>query len=343
MNKPTVHDIAKVAGVSLATVDRVLNARPGVRERTVARVQEAVSQLGYVRDTNAANLARRRTYRFGIILPDGKGQFLRGLRAAIDEAAAGPLGERCYVRQTLVPSRDHTALVRALNALERASLDGVAIMANETPVVRDAIARLTAAGTAVVSLVSDQPNSERDHFVGFDNVAAGRTAAVLLGRFVGNRRGKVIVVATTMQSRDMAERRFGFDQIMTESFPNLVQLPSIEGHDDAELTYRLTRFALEKNPDAVALYSVGASINGIGMALSERSDRDIVCIDHELTENSRRLLEEGIIDGVINQNTGHLARSALRLLRAHCDGAEPDLAQERIRVDIVIRENLPDP
>ncbi|MEL6316609.1 MAG: LacI family DNA-binding transcriptional regulator, partial [Pseudomonadota bacterium] len=37
MSRPTVHDIARVAGVSLATVDRVLNERPGVREKTIVK------------------------------------------------------------------------------------------------------------------------------------------------------------------------------------------------------------------------------------------------------------------------------------------------------------------
>ena len=62
MGRPTVHDIAREAGVSLATVDRVLNARPGVRQATIARVQAAVDELGYVRDTFAANLAKGREY-----------------------------------------------------------------------------------------------------------------------------------------------------------------------------------------------------------------------------------------------------------------------------------------
>ena len=55
--RPTVNDIAKEAGVSLATVDRVLNDRPGVRAKTVRAVQDAIVQLGYVRDVAAANLA----------------------------------------------------------------------------------------------------------------------------------------------------------------------------------------------------------------------------------------------------------------------------------------------
>lgn len=341
MAKATVHDIAREAGVSLATVDRVLNSRPGVRAKTVAKVQDAISRLGYVRDTHAANLARRRIYRFVFLMPDAHGQFPTGLRNAISEAAQGSLGERAQIETVLVPSRDHTALVRALAAIDPTMIDGLAIMANETPSVRDAIARFKAHGVAVVSLVSDQPNSERDHFVGFDNLAAGRTAGVLLGRFVGGRKGSVVVVATTMQSRDMVERRKGFDQVINERFPNLAPLPSIEAYDDEELAERLTSEALAMHPNAVALYSVGASIKGIGKALSKQRRREIVCIDHELTANSRSLMESGLVDGVINQNVGHLARSALRVLRAMTDGQTIDAAQERIRIDIIIKENLP--
>jgi len=54
--KPTVNDVARVAGVSLATVDRVLNERSGVRSITIDKVHNAVEHLGYVRDTAAANL-----------------------------------------------------------------------------------------------------------------------------------------------------------------------------------------------------------------------------------------------------------------------------------------------
>jgi LacI family transcriptional regulator len=60
MSRPTVNDIAKAAGVSLATVDRVLNARQGVREKTVARVNAAIEQLGYIRDVTAPNRATAR-------------------------------------------------------------------------------------------------------------------------------------------------------------------------------------------------------------------------------------------------------------------------------------------
>ena len=66
----------------------------------------------------------------------------------------------------------------------------------------------------------------------------------------------------------------------------------------------------------------------------------LVVIAHELTRNTRRALEDGTLDAVINQNVGHIARSALRVLRAKTDGIDILSAQEHIRIDIVIRENL---
>ncbi|MEL6168737.1 MAG: LacI family DNA-binding transcriptional regulator [Pseudomonadota bacterium] len=339
--KPTVHDIAREAGVSLATVDRVLNARPGVRTATVERVQAAIERLGYVRDLSAANLARQRLYRFLFLLPDSGGQFFTDLKAAIREVSTGALAHRTELKTLLVSNRDPAALIKALRSLDPNDLDGVAIMARETPLVRDTIARLKAAGVAVVTLVSDQPNADRDHFVGFDNVAAGRTAGQLVGRFIGTSPGKVGVVITSTQSRDMIDRRRGFDAILQREFPNLDALPSVEAHDDAGTTERVARHLLAAHPDLLGLYSAGASIAGIHAALRDHAGPKPVVIDHELTPNSRIRLEDGTLDAVISQNTGHLARSAVRVLRARVDGAEIIPSQERIRIDIITKENLP--
>ena len=331
-----------MAGVSLATVDRVLNERPGVRSATIQKVQEAIDELGYVRDTAAANLARQKTYRFVFVLPDWKGQFLASIEKGIAEIIVNAPQNRTEVRTIRVPNHDHTELASILSELDPAEVDGLAIMAKETPLVRDAIADLRKRGIPVVSLVSDQPNSDRDHFVGIDNVAAGRTAGALLGRFTGGRQGKVVVVITNKQSRDMIERRHGFDQMVSAQFPHIEPLPSVEGQEDPEHTERVTLRALKQNPDAIGIYSVGASVQGIARAIAsaELSHRPIL-IDHELTENSAALLRAGVVDAVITQNTGHLARSALRVLRAKCDKTPVIKSQESIRIEIVIRENLP--
>ena len=341
-SKPTVNDIARVAGVSLATVDRVLNGRRGVRMLTIEKVNRAIDELGYVRDTAAANLARQKTYRFVFVLPDWKGQFLASLEQGIAETVDNARQNRTEIRTIRVPNHNHIEFARTMAELDESEIDGLAIMANETPFVRDAIANLKRRGVPVVSLVSDQPNSDRDHFVGIDNVAAGRTAGTLLGRFTGGRSGKVLVVITTKQSRDMIERRLGFDEVVKAHFPAITPLPSVEGQEDPNHTEAVTRRALEENPDTVGIYSVGASVLAIARAIeaAELPTRPVL-IDHELTENSAALLRDGVIDAVITQNPGHLARSALRVLRAKCDQTPVIKSQETIRIDIVIRENLP--
>ena len=84
-------------------------------------------------------------------------------------------------------------------------------MALDHPLVRAAIDELVDAGTVVVTLVSDVPASRRAHYVGIDNVAAGRTAASLLGRFVGDaRRPRSASCSAATPLRDHAERLFGF-------------------------------------------------------------------------------------------------------------------------------------
>ena len=341
MPRPTVHDIAKEAGVSLATVDRVLNARSGVREATIARVQDAVARLGYVRDTSAANLARQREYRIAVVLPEGPSQFADTLTAALSEAGASPLGERMQLRILTVPTHDPHAITRRLRTLDTAGLDGIALMVPETPQVRDAVARLCDAGLAVVALASDLPNSRRDYFVGINSLAAGRTAGALMRRFVGGT-GEILVATHSMRSRDSLERRLGFDMAMAQEHPRLRVLPSVESFDDPARMESVIARVIAARPHLAGIYAMGSGTRALLAALRRAPGRHRpVVIAHELTPTTRQALIDGEIAAVIAQNVGHLVRSALRVLRSLCDGMAIFEAQERVRIEIVLRENLP--
>ena len=339
--RPTVNDIARAAGVSLATVDRVLNARPGVTEKTVQRVNAAIDQLGYVRDVTAANLARQRRYRLTFVLPEAPELFVATLRDALAEAGRSSAADRTEIRTLSFPAGNPHALVRTLRTLNSANTDGVAIFAPETPHVRDAIMRLKSDGVPIVALVSDLPNTERDHFVGIDNIAGGRTAAFLMGKFHGKRGGSVMVLVSSMQARDNVERRLGFDQVMAESFPEIEVLPSLENHDDEDITARVVSEVLDARPDLTGVYSVGHGSRALVEVLrAHHRARQLTIVAHELTSVTREALRSGDIDAVVSQDVGHIVRSALRILRAKIDGVGIVPGQERIRIEIVVRENL---
>jgi LacI family transcriptional regulator len=341
VTRPTVNDIARAAGVSLATVDRVLNARPGVRGVTIKKVNDAIQKLGYVRDVSAANLARRRQYRLMFFLPEGQSQFTAALHNALAQARATAAIDRTDIDVVRVPPNDPHALAETLNAVDCDDVDGVAIMAAETPQARDAVRHLKENGVAVVTLVSDLPNTLRDHFVGINNIAAGRTAGVLMGRFVGPNPCSVAIFSSSMQLRDSVERRLGFDQVMAESFPWVNALPSIESHDDPEIMARIFATLIDRTPDLAGVYSLGTGNRVLTGVLERRGLAGrVVMIAHELTPNTRAALESGTVAAVIHQDVHHIVRSALRILRAKSDGTNFVASQERIRIEILLRENL---
>lgn len=340
--RPTVNDIAREAGVSLATVDRVLNARPGVREKTIRAVNDAIAKLGYVRDLTAANLARSRSYRMAVVLPDTESQFIVTLADSLAEAGSMAATSRMDVRLHRFPAEDAHALAALLAALPGRGYAGVALMAPETPILRDAVRGLRAKGLPVVALVSDLPNTGCDHFVGIDNRAAGRTAGVLMGRFLGDRAGQVLVLGSSLLARDMVERRRGFDEVMLRDFPGVEALPSLETHGSGALLRQVVTERLANAPGVRGIYAMGDGHRALTQVLAElglSGRMTVIC--HELTPHVRQALEGGQITAVITQNLGHLARSTLRVLRAKADKLPLDEGQEQIRIEVVLRENLP--
>ncbi|MDP2118706.1 MAG: LacI family DNA-binding transcriptional regulator [Hoeflea sp.] len=339
--RPTVHDIAAEAGVSLATVDRVLNGRPGVRRQTVERVEKAVHRLGYIRDLTAANLARRRIYPLVFIIPSGPNSFMRVLEAEIASAMQRSPIDRTSIRIETVPPFDPDAIVRVLDAIDPKTVTGVALVATDTEEIRAAVDRLIDQGVQVATLVSDLPGSRRVHYCGIDNIAAGRTAGNLIGRFCAGRSGKVLVVAGSLKLSDHMDRASGFAAVLEAEFPDLAIVGPVETNDDADTVGQAVGAALDADPAIVAIYNLGAGNRGLIEGIAARPARRLSVVAHEVTEHSRRALADGVFDAIINQDCGHEVRSAIRVLKAHADGLDPLSDQERIRIDIFLKDNLP--
>lgn len=341
MRRATVHDVAEAANASLATVDRVLNGRPGVSPAMAERVREAARRLCYRRDILAANLATSRQYRFTFVVPPpGTNGFFGALHEEIDRHAALLASRRVMVGRRVYAAFNEPELVECLDELVEEDCLGVAVVAIDGPRVRETIDKLVARGIAVVTLVSDALRSRRTHYVGIDNAAAGRTAASLLGRFVGRRDARVGIVLGSATLRDHAERQLGFCQVMARDFPDFEVLPALAGRDCSERTRNLVRDLLRQHPDLAGLYSIGGGNRGIIRALEESGRAgDIVTVAHELTAASRAALLAGTYDAVLHQDPGEEIEHALRILRATVD-REDDIPPP-VRTNIFVRDNLP--
>lgn len=339
-----LQDVADAAGVSLATADRVLNGRAGVRERTAQKVHAAARQLAYRPDPAAARLARPRPWRIAFLLPEGNNSFVALLRDELDALAPWLAERRARVQLVLADEFVPAAAAQAIAGLA-GQADAAVLMCQDHPLVRHAIEELAKTGTTVITLVSDVPTPGRAHFVGIDNVAAGRTAGALIGRFVPPPAGgqaKVGVVLGSRWLRDHAERLFGFQQLLGAEHPHIALLEPLEGLDRADRTEPLVRALLAREPGLAGLYSIGAGNRGIAAALKATGAAGrVTWVCHELTPPTRLALLEGTAAAVINQSAVREVRTACRVALSHLANERLLPGEDRIRIDIYLKDNLP--
>jgi len=336
-----VSDVARAAGVSTATVDRVLNGRPNVRPITVQRVMKAAAALEYLPDADLHAAIKPKPLRLVYLLPAGTNRVLRMLADAVEysEDRLAPFNVEC--RSEFIKSFNPEALASSLVRLGK-SVDGIAFMAIEHPLVREAVNALAEKGVPTVTLISDLSASRRRAYIGLDNRAAGRTAGYLLGRFVGNRPGELALVAGSLSYRAHEERQAGFLHIIKEMFPKLNVVGLLEGQDDPEKNYYQTHNLLEQFPDLLGIYNVGGASDGVGRAIKDAGRaQKIVFVGHGLTPDTRAMLIDGTMDAVITQSMQAAVMSCVRIFTNLRDRRELMAGVEPVPSTVILRENLP--
>lgn len=338
--RATVHDVARTAGVSLATVDRVLNNRPGVRPQTAQKVAEAIAALGFSRDLSASLLARARDLRLTFLLPSGANEFMANLAHVVEQRMPSAALERMRLDVRQFPPLDAPALATELDALDPRQCDGAVLVGIEDDRVVTAVNSAARRGIALVTLVSDLPGSARQHFVGIDNKAAGRTAGSLLGRFCSGG-GTLGVIMGSHGLSDHRERLDGFLELLSEEFPDITVLPALEGHEEPDETGRHAAKLIADHKDLVGIYNLGAGNAGLieALGLSGRAD-SVRVIAHELTGSTRKGLRTGLVDVVLDQNPEGEITAAIAAARALALGQNRALAEAAIEIGVFLRDNL---
>ncbi|WP_207459277.1 LacI family DNA-binding transcriptional regulator [Azospirillum sp. SYSU D00513] len=338
---PRIADIARLSGASTATVDRVLNQRPGVRAATAQRVLKAAAELGYLPEGEIQAAAAPKPMRLLFLLPEGNNRYLTMLGQLIRSAEAQGLAPaaRCQVEH--IKSFNPELLARTLVANWRKA-DGIAFMALEHPAVREAVNELAERGVPSVTVISDILNCRRAAYVGLDNRSTGRTAGYLIGRFLGRRPAKVAMIAGSLSYRAHEEREMGFLHMLNEEFPSVEVVGLREAHDDEAKSYRQTKTLLSHHPDLAGIYSIGGGAEGVARALREaRREREIVFLGHGLTPETRALLIDGTMDAVITQDPRGTLAGCLSIFANLRAARDPMQGVEPARSEVIFRENLP--
>jgi LacI family transcriptional regulator len=304
-----VVDIAAQAGLSRATVDRVLHGREGVRPETVAQVNRAIDELERQREqvhlsgrTIILDLVMQTPERFAVASRDALEAELRSLRPAVLRA-----------RSHLNEHSDPAAAAALLDAVGRKGSHGVILKAPDHPLVVDAVQRLAERGIPTVTFVTDVPASRRAAYVGMDNAAAGATAAYLVTQWAG-RSGGVLVTVSHSSFRGEEERAVGFQRTLAELAPTrkVYEVKDTDGLDRTILV--AVRGALALHPSINAVYSAGGGNVATLRAFEEIGVTPTVYVAHDLDGDNRTLLRTGKISAVLHHDLRADMRRACRLV-----------------------------
>ena len=312
-----IREIAQQAGVSEATVDRVLHGRAGVRSSTVAEVRQAIADL----DRQGSQLRLTgRTFMVDLVMQSPT-RFSTEVRRALEHELPSLRPAVIRSRFHLEEGSDPGSVAGTLASVARRGSHGVLLKAPDHPTVVDAIAGLADQGIPVVTLFTDVPLSRRVAYVGIDNRAAGATAAYLLTRW-SPEGGTVLVTVSSSAFRGEEEREIGFRAAMRHmcSERAVREVTDTDGLDAAMLEAVST--VLEDDPTIDAVYSVGGG-NAATVWAFERAGRRISAfITHDLDADNLALLRRQRISAVLHHDLREDMRRACRLvMQAH--GALP--------------------
>ena len=338
--RPTILDVANAAGVSVATVDRVLNERLPVRGGTATRVATAAEALGY----HATGLLKQRVKNeapkrvLGFLLQKRAQDFYRVMGEEMAAAVQANTQVRGRSIIEFVDELSPVAITRALADLG-ARVDALAVVAVDHPAISEAVGELRARNIPCFALLSDISAPARAGYIGIDNRKAGRTAAWMIAR-TSRQPGPVGVLVGSHRYLGQDLREMGARAYFRETAADFAVLEPMLNLDEPRIAYEATLDLLKRHPGLTGIIVAGGGMEGvIGALRDERVDGRMCVVCNELTRVTRAALIDRVVTCVIATPVKLLAgRTVAAMITAV--GGTGSGSEEFLPFEIYISENV---
>lgn len=343
--RPTIQMVAEKAGVSRGTVDRVLHNRSYIDPDVRVRVLDAIQETGYLSPRQAhqhtVSEGAFSPVKLGVLLPNWTGHFkteiLRGVEAARTDLADFHIKIILAECKTDIPGET----IELLDSLIEQQVQGIALCSVNDPSIEKKVSALSNQNIPVITFNSDLPNSQRLCYVGQNYKQSGRIAAELMSKCIPAT-GKILAVVGNLEFDGHRMRLNGFRQRMYELGFKQSQIEVIETYNDYQTTYRKVSESLELIPELCAIYMANRSVAGCTEAVNATGKKGtlrIIC--HDVSESTKRLLQNGSIDFTISQDIFHQGYLPLIYLRELLQkGKIPESRQTDTNISIICSQNI---
>ncbi len=336
----TMQELADMAGVSRATVDRALNDRGRVNQKTKDRICQLAKTMGYEPDLAAKTLAsRNKIFRIGCILNSRGNTFFNDVEKGIQAAISELNGFNIEVTTRSPEHLNVTCQLQVIHELYQEGIQALIITPLNVPEIADKLNALVAEGIAVVALTADILNVNYLSYVGCNHIKSGQITANVAG-IIAPPEAKILFVLGSKSLLGHSQRLEGFLQVLNESFPHMHVLDIIENQDDDFISYNLIHNYITNHPAIdLIVFAAGGSTGGIRAILDSSCNCKIICFD--LTSHNRQYLEEGVISCVLCQEPYIQGYQAIKLLSHYLLlGKSPDNDRYYTKTEILVKNSL---
>ncbi|MGE5598962.1 MAG: substrate-binding domain-containing protein [Bacteroidota bacterium] len=335
--KVTVADIAKELDLSWVTVDRVLNNRGGVSEKTKQRVLEMVEKLGYTANRAAKHLAKKTKCTIGVSysLPDWfREQIDRGINKAYYELK--DFGANVMIRVAPKSAEEQIAQIREMLP----EIDALAVTPWEPSIFSNFLDELVDGGLPVATFNIDVPGSKRLFYIGCSYLESGRLCGELITKLV-HRPGKVAVVTNKNYLTHLEQRITGFREVLSRKKEMKIIGPlKIDEYDPSSAA--AIKQCVEDNPDLAAIYHVCTNMELSANVIKETGNAGrIKLVGFDVNDRYHQLIMEDVIQAVVCQEPFDQGYFPIKILFEFvAEGRWPATTEVLTPLEIIMRENL---
>jgi LacI family transcriptional regulator len=341
----TIREIARKAGVSIGTVDRVIHNRGRVSKQTEETIRRIIAEDDYRPNVFASHLSLSKQYTFAALSPRPEQDSrywelpVRGIRKAERELKAYGVRIRYFHFDKYSESSFWRAGERTLR--NRRELDGLVI----APVLSKAAERFleqVPEDLPYVFIDSYVPKTRCLSSIGQNPYRSGALAAKLMDLLV-NGRGTVAVFRVLPQDYHIDDRVNGFCAHFKGRKGIKLLVVDADIERDASVFSHRTSEILSENSNVRGIFIPNASGHQIAESLKDRSDAARVhLIGYDLVEDNLAHLRSGRIDFIISQRPEVQGYQAVQFLHHHLALRNPVPGSLTLPLDIVTRENIDD-